>query len=49
MRVPNQFRRAIIAREFNRARLEALSSHLFGDNCALTWRQRMRDRLTSRA
>lgn len=44
--VPNQFRRAFLNREFNRARVEALSSYLFDLECSLTWRERMRDRLT---
>lgn len=44
--MPNQFRRAIIARDFRRARFEALSSHSFSDNYSSSWRARMRERLT---
>lgn len=44
--MPNQFRRAIIAREFKRARFEALSSHSFATNYSHSWRARMRERLT---
>lgn len=45
--MPNQFRRAIISREFTRARVEALSSYLFDDFAPLKTEHRMRKYLTN--
>lgn len=44
--MPNQFRRAMRQHDFPRARAEALSSYLFGDDIPPGTFARMRERLT---